>query len=146
FNYMSRPEDWADFRHCIRLTRTLFGQEAFRPFAGKEIAPGDNVQTDDQLDEFIKEAVESAYHPSGTCKIGRSDDPLAVVDHECRVIGVDGLRVVDSSIFPRITNGNLNGPTIMTAEKAADHILGRSPLPRSNQEPWINPRWQTSDR
>ncbi|MGH1480220.1 MAG: choline dehydrogenase [Geminicoccales bacterium] len=146
FNYMSTSEDWADFRHCIRLTREIFGQVAFSPFAGEEIAPGKNVQSDDQLDDFIKEAVESAYHPSGTCRMGKTDDPLAVVDPTCRVIGVDGLRVADSSIFPRIPNGNLNGPTIMTGEKAADHILGKDPLPSSNQEPWINPRWQTSDR
>ena len=146
FNYMSTPEDWADFRHCIRLTREIFSQKAFEPFAGKEIAPGAAVQSDDELDAFIRDAVESAYHPCGTCKMGRADDPIAVVDPECRVIGVDGLRVVDSSIFPRITNGNLNGPTIMTGEKAADHILGKAPLAPSNQEPWINPRWRTSDR
>lgn len=78
--------------------------------------------------------------------MGRADDPLAVVDPECRVIGVDALRVADSSIFPRITNGNLNGPSIMAGEKAADHILGRTPLPRSNLQPWINPRWRESDR
>ena len=146
FNYMSTPEDWADFRHCIRLTRTLFATEAFKPFAGKEIAPGEAVLADDQLDAFIRDAVESAYHPTGTCRMGQVDDPLAVVDPTCRVIGVEGLRVADSSIFPRIPNGNLNGPTMMTGEKAADHILGKDPLPRSNQEPWINPRWQTSDR
>ncbi len=146
FNYMSTPEDWADFRHCIRLTRELFATEAFKPFAGKEIAPGADVRSDDELDAFIKESVESAYHPTGTCKMGGADDPMAVVDPECRVIGVDSLRVVDSSIFPRITNGNLNGPTIMTGEKAADHILGKAPLAPSNQEPWINPRWQASDR
>ncbi|MEM7043518.1 MAG: GMC oxidoreductase, partial [Pseudomonadota bacterium] len=146
FNYMSTSEDWADFRHCIRLTRELFAQEAFKPFAGKEIAPGNHVQSDDELDEFIRSAVESAYHPSGTCKMGRPDDPTAVVDPECRVIGVEQLRVVDSSIFPRITNGNLNGPTIMTSEKAADHILQQPPLAPSNQQPWINPRWQSSSR
>ena len=78
--------------------------------------------------------------------MGAAGDPRAVVDPECRVIGVQGLRVADSSIFPRITNGNLNAPSIMTGEKAADYILGRQPLPRSNQEPWINPRWQVSDR
>ncbi|MEL6961760.1 MAG: choline dehydrogenase [Pseudomonadota bacterium] len=144
FNYMSKPDDWADFRHCIRLTRELFAQEAFKPYAGKEIAPGADVQSDAELDDFIRDAVESAYHPCGTCKMGRADDPTAVVDPECRIIGVEGLRVVDSSIFPRITNGNLNGPTIMTGEKASDLILGKAPLPRSNQEPWINPRWQTS--
>ena len=146
FNYMSTPQDWADFRHCIRLTRELFAQDAFKPYAGKEIAPGDKLQSNNELDAFIRDAVESAYHPCGTCKMGCADDPNAVVDSECRVIGVECLRVVDSSIFPRITNGNLNGPTIMTGEKAADHILGKPPLPRANQEPWINPNWRHSDR
>ena len=146
FNYMSHPDDWADFRHCIRLTREIFGQAAFDPFRGKEISPGSHVVTDDQLDEHIREHVESAYHPCGSCRMGRADDPTAVVDPECRVIGVEGLRVADSSIFPRVTNGNLNGPSIMTGEKAADHILGGPMLPPSNQEPWINPRWRESDR
>ena len=146
FNYMSQPQDWEDFRHCIRLTRSIFGQPAFDPFRGKEIQPGIDVQSDEELDTFISEHVESAYHPCGTCKIGRQDDPMAVVDPECRVIGVDSLRVVDSSIFPRIPNGNLNGPSIMVGEKGADHILGRPPLPKDNRAPWINPRWKTSDR
>ena len=146
FNYMSHPDDWSDFRHCIRLTREIFGQAAFDPFRGEEISPGSHVVTDDQLDEHIREHVESAYHPCGSCRMGRADDPTAVVDPECRVIGVEGLRVADSSIFPRVTNGNLNGPSIMTGEKAADHILGRPMLPPSNQEPWINPRWRESDR
>ena len=78
--------------------------------------------------------------------MGRKDDPMAVVDPEARVIGVDGLRLADSSIFPRITNGNLNAPSIMTGEKAADHILGRAPLPAANDEPWIHPNWRTSQR
>ncbi len=146
FNYMSHPDDWSDFRHCIRLTREIFGQNAFDEYRGREISPGDNVQSDAELDDFIRDHVESAYHPCGTCRMGRADDPMAVVDPECRVIGVEGLRVADSSIFPRITNGNLNAPSIMTGEKAADHILGRTPLPRSNQQPWINPRWRESDR
>ncbi|MEL6282460.1 MAG: choline dehydrogenase [Pseudomonadota bacterium] len=146
FNYMSHEDDWADFRHCIRLTREIFGQAAFDPYRGKEIQPGADVQSDDALNDFIREHVESAYHPCGTCKIGRRDDPMAVVDPECRVIGVDALRVADSSIFPRIPNGNLNGPSIMVGEKASDHILGRDPLPRSNREPWINPRWREADR
>ena len=146
FNYMSHEEDWVDFRHCIRLTRELFAQEAFDPYRGREIAPGPDAQSDDQLDDFIREHVESAYHPCGTCRIGGADDARSVVDPECRVIGVDGLRVADSSIFPRITNGNLNGPSIMVGEKAADHILGKEPLAPSNQEPWISPRWQVSDR
>ncbi|PWJ85374.1 choline dehydrogenase [Pseudaminobacter salicylatoxidans] len=146
FNYMSHPDDWAEFRRCIRLTREIFGQAAFDPYRGEEISPGSRVQTDAELDAFIRDHAESALHPCGTCRMGRADDPMAVVDPECRVIGVEGLRVADSSIFPRITNGNLNGPSIMTGEKASDHILGRQPLSPSNQEPWINPRWQVSDR
>ncbi len=146
FNYMSHDEDWEDFRTCIRLTREIFGQDAFADYRGKEIQPGDKVQSDEQLNDFIREHVESAYHPCGTCRMGAKDDPLAVVDPECRVIGVDGLRVADSSIFPLITNGNLNGPSIMVGEKASDHILGRDPLPASNQQPWIHPDWENSQR
>ncbi|PBC11581.1 choline dehydrogenase [Mesorhizobium sp. WSM3859] len=146
FNYMSHADDWSEFRHCIRLTREIFGQKAFDGFRGKEISPGSHVQTDDELDAFIRDHAESAYHPCGTCRMGRADDLTAVVDPECRVIGVEGLRVADSSIFPRVTNGNLNAPSIMTGEKASDHILGRTPLAPSNQEPWINPRWQVADR
>ncbi len=146
FNYMSSEQDWADFRNCIRLTREIFGQQAFEPFAGREIAPGDDIRDDDALDDFIRGAVESAYHPCGTCRMGSAGDAMAVVDPECRVIGVEGLRVADSSIFPRITNGNLNAPSIMVGEKAADHILGRDPLAPSNRRPWINPDWQTSQR
>lgn len=146
FNYMAHPDDWADFRHCIRLTREIFGQSAFDPYRGREISPGADKQDDAELDAHIRDHVESAYHPCGTCRMGRPDDIMAVVDPECRVIGVAGLRVADSSIFPRVTNGNLNAPSIMTGEKAADHILGRAPLPPSNLEPWINPRWRDSDR
>ncbi len=146
FNYMSQESDWRDFRKAIRLTREIFGQQAFAAFAGKEIQPGVGLQSDDELDEFIRQDAESAYHPCGTCKMGAVDDPMAVVDPECRVIGVDGLRVADSSIFPRITNGNLNAPSIMVGEKASDHILGKTPLPRSNAEPWIHPNWGDSQR
>ncbi|WP_421913857.1 choline dehydrogenase [Mesorhizobium sp.] len=146
FNYMSHPDDWTEFRHCIRLTRDIFGQSAFDAYRGQEISPGSHVQSDEDLDAFIRDHAESAYHPCGTCKMGRADDVTSVVDPECRVIGVEGLRVADSSIFPRVTNGNLNAPSIMTGEKASDHILGRTPLAPSNQEPWINPRWQASDR
>ncbi|QQA43799.1 choline dehydrogenase [Pelagovum pacificum] len=146
FNYMSDPSDWEDFRTCIRLTREILAQPAFDDFRGKEIQPGADAQSDDALDDFIREHVESAYHPCGTCRMGRADDPTAVVDPECRVIGVDGLRVADSSIFPRITNGNLNAPSIMTGEKAADHVLGGPMLAPSNRQPWIHPDWQTSQR
>ncbi|MBA4324736.1 MAG: choline dehydrogenase [Rhodobacter sp.] len=146
FNYMSDPSDWEDFRTCIRLTREIFGQDAFKPYLKAELQPGPQVQTDAQLDDFLREHVESAYHPCGTCRMGRASDPMAVVDPQCRVIGVEGLRVADSSIFPQVTNGNLNAPSIMTGEKAADHVLGRTPLPASNLEPWINPDWRVSQR
>lgn len=146
FNYMSHADDWRDFRHCVRLTREIFAQQAFAPYRGTEIQPGPALQSDAEIDGFIRDHAESAYHPCGTCRMGRADDPRAVVDPQCRVIGVAGLRVVDSAIFPRITNGNLNGPSILVGEKAADHILDRAPLARENAEPWINPRWQSSDR
>jgi len=146
FNYMSTEQDWIDFRRCIRVTREIFAQAAFDPYRGAEISPGAQVQTDDELDAHIREHVESAYHPCGTCRMGRADDEGAVVDPEARVIGVEGLRVADSSIFPRITNGNINAPSILVGEKVADHVLGRQPLPPANDRPWINPRWQVSDR
>ena len=146
FNYMSIAEDWQDFRRCIRLTREIFGQSAMEPFVKGEITPGAALQSDDDLDGFIRDHVESAYHPCGTARMGRPDDPGAVVDAECRVIGVDALRVADSSIFPQITNGNLNAPSIMVGEKAADHLLGRTPLPPSNLEPQLNPLWRERQR
>ncbi|UCH75054.1 MAG: choline dehydrogenase [Rhodospirillales bacterium] len=146
FNYMSHERDWEDFRICIRLTREIFGQRAFKPYAGREISPGETVAGDDALDDFIRDAVESAYHPCGTCRMGAANDSMAVVDPQCRVIGVAGLRVADSSIFPRITNGNLNGPSLVTGEKASDHILGRDPLPPSNRRAWIHPDWRTAQR
>jgi choline dehydrogenase len=143
---MSEASDWEDFRTTIRLTREIFAQDAIRPYIKSEIQPGAAVQSDAELDGFIREHVESAYHPCGTARMGRRDDPMAVVDPELRVIGVEGLRVADSSIFPQVTNGNLNGPSIMTGEKAADHILGKGMLARSNLEPWINPNWRVSQR
>jgi choline dehydrogenase len=145
FNYMSHPDDWAEFRACVRLTREIFAQPAMAEYVKHEIQPGAAVQTDDQIDAFIREHAESAYHPCGTARIGRRDDPMAVVDPECRVIGVEGLRVADSSIFPRITNGNLNAPSIMVGEKAADHILNRR-LPPANLQPWVHPDWETAQR
>ncbi len=146
FNYMSHPDDWAEFRKCIRLTREIFAQEAFKPFVKHEIQPGAGVETDDEIDAFIREHAESAYHPCGTARIGRRDDPMAVVDPECRVIGVEGLRVADSSIFPRVTNGNLNAPSIMTGEKVADHVLGKGMLAPANLAPWTSPRWKAAQR
>jgi len=146
FNYMSHDADWTDFRQGIRLVRDIFAQEAFKPYYKHEIQPGDAAQSDEMIDEFIRQHAESAYHPCGTCKMGSRDDPMAVVDPETRVIGVDGLRVADSSIFPRITNGNLNAPSILVGEKASDHILGKPALAPDNRAPWVHPDWRTKQR
>ena len=146
FNYLSHPDDLTEWRRAIRLTRELFRQPAMQRYADEEIQPGAKVDTDEEIDAFVREHCESAYHPCGTCRMGAADDPMAVVDPECRVIGIEGLRVADSSIMPQVTNGNLNAPTIMIGEKASDHILGKNPLPPSNQQPWINPDWRVSQR
>ncbi len=126
FNYLQHEDDRAGFRACVRLTREIIAQPAMDAYRGDEIQPGAEVQSDEQIDRFVRQAVESAYHPCGTCRMG--EDELAVVDSETRVRGLQGLRVVDSSLFPSIPNGNLNAPTIMLAERAADLILGRQPL------------------
>jgi len=146
FNYMSHEDDWQEFRRCIRLSREILQQAPMDPFRGPEIQPGDDQTSDQQIDTFIRDNAESAYHPCGTVRMGAANDPGVVVDPECRVIGVDNLRVADSSIFPRITNGNLNAPSIMTGEKAADHILGRQPLSRANDVPFAHPDWKISQR
>jgi choline dehydrogenase len=146
FNYMGHPDDWLEMRSAIRHARKIFSQPAFDPFRGAELAPGPGAVSDEALDAFVRETAESAYHPCGTCRMGRPDDPLAVVDEATRVIGLERLCVVDASIIPQITNGNLNAPTIMLAEKAADHILGCALLqrdqllpPSSRPDPWRNP-------
>jgi choline dehydrogenase len=146
FNYMSHPDDWTEMRACVRLTREIFAQHAFDPYRGREIQPGADCVSDETIDAFVRERVESAYHPSGACKVGSPADPSAVVDPETRVIGVEALRIADSSIMPSITNGNLNAPTIMLAEKAADMIRGRAPLPASNAPYYVAPDWETRQR
>ncbi|BDW85999.1 choline dehydrogenase [Roseicyclus marinus] len=145
FNYMSQTSDWEEFRRAIRLTREIFGTEPMAGFVDHEIQPG-KAETDAELDAVIREHAESAYHPCGTARMGRRDDPMAVVDPQTRVIGVEGLRLADSSVFPLIPNGNLNAPSIMVGEKAADHILGRAPLAAENLEPWIAPDWENAQR
>ena len=145
FNYMSTEQDRIDFRQAIRLTREIFGQPAFAPYTKHELRPGAEVVSDEAIDAFVRDHAESAYHPCGTCRMGSAGDKSAVVDAEARVIGVDGLRVADTSIFPRITNGNLNAPAMMVGEKVADHILGRR-LPPDDRAPWINPAWSVSQR
>ncbi len=146
FDYMSHPEDWTEMRACVRLTREIFAQRAFDPHRGREIQPGVRIESDEEIDAFIRDKVESAYHPCGACKMGARDDPSAVVDSETRVIGVEALRVVDSSIMPSITSGNLNAPTIMIGEKASDMILGRDPLPASNAPFHVAADWETRQR
>jgi choline dehydrogenase len=146
FNYMSHPDDWAEMRACVRLTREIFQQPAFAAFRGREIQPGADIVTDAQIDAFIAEHVESALHPSCTCKMGSPRDPMAVVDPELRVIGVQGLRVVDSGVMPTITTGNLNAPTIMIGEKGADHILGKPMLAPSNAPFYVAPNWEVAQR
>merc|ERR1711970_790254 len=129
-NYLSTEIDRWEMRQSVKLTREIFAQPAFDNFRGPELAPGADVQTDSQLDEFVRAKGDSAYHPSCTCKMGDPDtDKMAVVDSRTKVIGLEGLRVIDASIMPSIVSGNLNAPTIMLTEKAADIVRGREPLP-----------------
>jgi choline dehydrogenase len=146
FNYLSHPDDLEETRACLRLTREIFAQPAFDRFRGRELAPGNQVQTDTEIDAFVAQKVESAYHPSCSCKMGPVTDPMAVVDMAGRVHGMEGLRVVDSSIMPTITNGNLNAPTIMIAEKMADHIRGREALAPSTLPFYQAPNWRDTQR
>jgi choline dehydrogenase len=115
-------------------------------FRGVEIQPGSSVTSDSDIDAWVRQNVESAYHPSCTCRMGAVDDATAVLDSACRVKGVESLRVVDSSVFPEITNGNLNAPTIMLAERVADMILGSSLLPPLHNSVWIDEHWQQRQR
>ena len=146
FNYMKDEADREGFRAAIRLTREIFTQPAMEPFTGPVIQPADDITSDDAIDAWVRQNAESAYHPSCTCKMGGGDDPLAVLDGQCRVRGIEALRVIDSSVFPTITNGNLNGPTIMVAETAADIVLGLDPLAPSNADHWQDPEWRTRQR
>ncbi|MFJ5406444.1 choline dehydrogenase [Pectobacterium punjabense] len=135
FNYMSTEQDWQEFRDAIRITREIMAQPALDKYRGREISPGLEVQTDEELDEFIRTHAETAFHPSCSCKMG--EDDMAVVDGQGRVHGIEGLRVVDASIMPQIITGNLNATTIMIAEKIADRIRRRQPLPRSKARYYV---------
>ena len=146
FNYLSHQDDWTEMRACVRLTREIFSQQAFDRYRGREIQPGVAVQTDEQIDAFIRDKVESAYHPSCSCKMGAANDPMAVVNPEGKVYGLEGLRVVDSSIMPSVTTGNLNAPTIMLAEKAADHIIGKGLLAPEDVPFYQASNWQSAQR
>ncbi|MFE8072345.1 choline dehydrogenase [Marinobacteraceae bacterium S3BR75-40.1] len=144
FNYLSEESDRQAYRNGLRLTREIFAQPAFDPYRGEELSPGKDVQTDDEIDSWVAETAETAYHPAGSCRMGT--DAMAVVDPQCRVHGVEGLRVVDSSIMPTLTNGNINAPTIMIGEKGADHILGKEPLARSQADVFFARNWETTQR
>jgi choline dehydrogenase len=144
FNYLQHQDDIEGFRACVRLTREIIEQGAFDQYRDDEIQPGKAIQTDEQIDTFVRQSVESAYHPSCSCKMG--EDDMAVVNSNTQVHGITGLRVVDSSIFPTIPNGNLNAPTIMVAEKAADLILGKPPLSKSQASVTTANDWQTVQR
>ena len=144
FNYLDREEDREGFRRCVRLTREIIAQPAMDAFRAEEIAPGADVQTDDEIDAFVRQTMESTYHPCGSCRMG--EDAMAVVDSELRVHGLEGLRVIDSSVFPSEPNANLNAPTIMLAERASDLILGKPPLPASNAPIGLAEGWETRQR
>ena len=140
FNYLATEEDREGFRNCVHLTRDIMRQPAMDEFRGEVIQPSDDVQSDAQIDAFIRQSVDSAYHPSCTCKMGI--DAMAVVDPELRVHGLNNIRVIDSSIFPTIPNGNLNAPTMMVAERGADIVRGNIQSSSSSVEVYIDPNWQ----
>lgn len=144
FNYLSTEKDRQGFRDCVHRTREIIAQPAMDAFRDGEIQPGEQIQSNDDIDAFVRQAVESAYHPCGTCRMG--DDDNAVVNSSLQVNGIQGLRVVDSSIFPTIPNGNLNAPTIMVAERAADIIQNKTPLDADFAPVNINTAWQTEQR
>ncbi|TIX46225.1 MAG: choline dehydrogenase [Mesorhizobium sp.] len=144
FNYMSHPDDWEEMRACIRLAREIFAQEAMKPYRGREMAPGDDCQSDACLDRFIKEKVESAYHPCGTCRMG--SDEAAVAFPDGRVRGVDALRVVDASLMPQATAGDLHAPTLVVAERISDLIRGRHLPEAEAAELLADPHWATRQR
>lgn len=126
FNYLATEQDRQEIREAIRITRNILAQPAFREYRDQELAPGFSAQTDKELDAFVREKAESAYHPCGSCKMGVDEN--AVVSPDLRVRGLDNIRIADASIMPDVVSGNLNAPVIMLAEKAADLILGVAPL------------------
>jgi choline dehydrogenase len=128
FNYLSTDQDRREWVECVRAARSILNQPAFDPFNGGELSPGASVETDEEILDWVRRDAETALHPSCTAKLGV--DELSVVDPATmRVHGVDGLRVVDASVFPYVTNGNIYAPVMMVAEKAADLIRGDTPLP-----------------
>jgi choline dehydrogenase len=145
FNYLAHPEDREVLRAAVRLTREILAQRALSADRGTELNPGETVQSDAEIDTWLRHAVETCYHPVGTCRMGR-DARDSVVDAECRVHGLRGLRIVDASVMPAIVSGNTNAPTIMIAEKMSDVIRGRAALPRESPPVWIHPHYATAQR
>lgn len=146
FNYLQTTEDIAAMVQAFKLTREVHAQSAFGPYRGHELDPGPGVRTDTEISAWLRQTAGAAYHPAGTCKMGPESDGMAVVDQQCRVHGIEGLRVADASVMPRLVSGNTNAPCIMIGEKAADMILGRPPLPRSDASVGLRPQWEQSQR
>src|SRR5438067_1954087 len=127
-NFLAREKDWATLRAAVKLARDIGRQSALAPFVAAETGPGPDRRSDSEVDAYIRATAITVHHPLGTCKMGSDRDPDAVVDAECKVRGVEGLRIVDASVMPDLVGGNINAPVIMIAEKAADLIRGREPL------------------
>ncbi len=144
FNHLQDAQDREEIRDGVRLTREIVAQQAFDKFRGKEIAPGPEATSDEALDAYGRAKAETSHHPSCTCRMGT--DSMAVVDGEGRVRGIDGLRVVDASIMPNVVSSNINAPTIMMAEKIADRIRGRAPLPAQSAKTFFAEDYKTTQR
>ena len=144
YNYLAEEQDRVDMRNAVRLAREIFNQPAFDPYRKREIEPGPSFESDDEIDAWVRSAAKTVYHPTSTCRMGT--DASAVVDAECRVHGIEGLRVVDASIMPMVTSGNTNAPTIMIAEKAADMIKGVEPLPQAEVDFFVADDWESKQR
>jgi choline dehydrogenase len=145
FNYLSTEQDRREWIECVRAARTILNQHAFDPYNGGELSPGSGVETDEQILDWVRRDAETALHPSCTAKLGV--DELSVVDPATmRVHGVDGLRVVDASVFPYVTNGNIYAPVMMVAEKAADLIRGDTPLPPAEAEFYVHDAERAASR
>ena len=138
FNYLSTERDRREWIEAVRTARRILNQPAFEPYNGGEISPGPAVETDQEIMDWVARDSETALHPSCTCAMGDASDPMAVVDPQTfRVHGVDGLRVVDASVLPIVTNGNIYAPTMMVAERAADAILGNDLLPADDADVYV---------
>ena len=127
-NFLATDKDWATLRAGVRLVRDIGSRQPLASFTTGEISPGADCRSDAEIDAHIRATAITVHHPLGTCKMGRASDPMAVVDPELKVLGLDGLRVADASVMPDLVGGNINAPVIMIAEKAADLIRGRPPL------------------